>query len=147
MSIGRRDYILRMIEQIAESLARIAGLRKGGDLDEAARLLGETADGIFGSMRSALDRLDAASAARLLSTREKIRAYAALTAEGAAIHEARGDAAKARVKRRRALELYLEAQQGEPIVDPRTRAAIDALRAGVDEAKLGARHREALARL
>lgn len=147
MSIARRDYILRMIEQLADVLARAMGLRRGGKLDEAERLVRETADGIFGSTRGMLDALDAASAATLLSSPEKTRAYAALTAEMAEIHEARGQAAKARVVRRRALELYLESARGAGQIDERTREAITALRAGVDEAKLGARYRDALGRL
>lgn len=147
MSIARRDYVLRMIEQLSAAMARVVGLRTSGKLDEAERLLRETAGGIFGPMRDMLDALDAASAAMLLSSPEKTRIYAELTAEMAEIHAARGAAVKARAGRRRALELYLLALPGEGEIDHRTREAIGALRAGVDEARLDARYREALARL
>lgn len=147
MSIARRDYIVRMIEQFAETLGRILGARKRGDLDEAERLLRESADGIFGSTRSMLDALDPASASALLGSPEKTRIYAALTAEEAEILAARGNAPKARTAHRRALELYLESVRGPSAIDPRTREAITALRGDVDEERLGARYREQLARL
>lgn len=147
MSIARRDYILRMIEQFAQAMARAMGARRSGDLDEAELVVRETADGIFGPMRSMLDALDPLSAATLVADAEKTRVYAALTAEEAEIREARGDAPKARAARRRALELYLEVARGERAIEPRTRDAIAALRGGVDEARLGARYREQLGRL
>lgn len=147
MSIGRPDYILRIIEQFAQALARILETRKSGDLDEAERLLRETADGIFGATRSMLDALAPSSAATLLSDRNKTQIYAALTAEEAEIRALRGDDAKARAGRRRALELYLEAVRGAPEIDPLAREAIAALRTGVDEERLSARYREQLARL
>ncbi len=147
MSIARRDYILRIIEQFAQALARIMGARRSGNLDEAARLLKETADGIFGSTRSMLDALEPASAATLLSSADKTRIYAALTAEEAELAAARGDAAKARAARRRALELYLEAVRGAQAIEPETREAMAALRGEVDESRLGARYREQLQRL
>jgi Family of unknown function (DUF6483) len=146
MSIARRDYILRLIEQFAEMLARIVGLRKAGQLDEAQKLASETADGIFGSLRAMIDQVDASTAAGLLSAREKIAVYAALTAEEAEIVALKGDARKAHARRRRALELYLEASRlGE--LDDHSRADIEVLRQVVDVSRLETRYRELLGRL
>jgi hypothetical protein len=146
MSIGRRDYILRLIEQFAEVIARIVGLRKSGKLDEAQKLASETADGIFGSLRSMIDKMDAGSAAGLLGAHEKIAIYAALTAEEAEIAALKGDVRRTQSRRRRALELYLEASRlGE--LDAHSRANIEALRQSVDVLRMETRYRELLERL
>lgn len=146
MSIAQRDYIMRLIEQFAQVLARLTGLRKAGKLDEAQKLVDETANGIFGSLRAMIDQVDASTAAGLLGAREKIAVYAALTAEGAEIAQSRGDARKAQARRRRALELYLEASRlGEIGGDDRAR--IESLVQSVDRERLDARYRELLERL
>lgn len=146
MSIARRDYILRLIEQFVEMLARIVGLRKAGKLDEAEKLARETADGIFGSLRSMIDGVDSSTAASLLGSREKIVVYAALTAEEAEIAALRGDARKTSNRRRRALELYLEASRlGE--LDEHSRKNVELLRQLVDAQRLESRYCEMLARL
>lgn len=146
MSIARRDYILRLIEQFAEVLARIMGLRKSGKLDEAQKLANETADGIFGSLRAMIDQVDPSTAAGLLGARDKIAVYAALTAEEAEIAALRGDGRRAQTRRRRALELYLEASRlGE--LDAHSLADVEVLRNVVDVARMESRYRELLERL
>src|SRR5690242_12841704 len=146
MSVVRRDYIMRLIEQFAQVLARIMGLRKEGKLDEAQKLVNETADGIFGSLRSMIDKVDASTAAGLLGGREKTAVYAALTAEEAEIAASKGDARKAQARRRRALELYLEASRlGE--LDAHSRENIESLRGLVDLERVDTRYRELLERL
>lgn len=149
MSIRQRDYILRMIEQLAEAIARIAGARGAGKHEEALSLVRETADGILGPLRAMVEQLDSASAAVLLGSAEKVGAYAALTAEEAATHEAAGDARRAGAGYRRALELHLEAARLGEGAEARARAleAAGRLRGKVDERRLGQRYREALAAL
>jgi hypothetical protein len=147
MSMVERDYILRMIQQLTQALARIFGLKRAGKLDEALSVVRATADGIFGPLLRTLDALDAQSAARLLGSREKIAAYAVLTAEEGSIHAQKGDERSSRERSRRALTLYLEAALLGPAINAEERAAIEALRAKVDETRLAPRYREALAAL
>lgn len=147
MSIRQRDYILRMIEQLAEAVGRIAGLRRAGQLDEAELLVRTTADGLLGPMRDMLDRLDAAGAATLLGDHEKIGAYAALCAEQAEILELRGRTAQAPAERRRALELYLEAVSRASEGNPRAQEGARALLGRVDAARLPERYRALAAKL
>ncbi|MGK4007350.1 hypothetical protein WMF31_32310 [Sorangium sp. So ce1036] len=147
MSLRQRDYILRMIEQLAEAIGRIAGLRRAGELAEAHRVLRETADGLFGPMRDMLDRVDAAGAATLLGDHEKIGAYAALCAEQAAILEAQGRGAQAAAERLRALELHLEAVRRAPEDNPRAREGARALLGQVDVTRLPDRYRALAAEL
>lgn len=143
MSITRRDYIVRLIEQFAETLGRVMGLRKSGKLDEAEKLIRATADGIFGSLRSMIDNVDAATAANLLASHEKIVVYAALTLEEAEIAESRGQPAKAASRRRRALELYLEASRLGAL-DAAAQTNVDALRKSIDIADLALRSKRSL---
>jgi hypothetical protein len=147
MSMVERDYILRMIQQLAQALASILGLKRAGKLDEALAAVRSTADGIFGPLLRTVDALDAQSAGRLLGSREKLAAYAALTAEEGSIHALKGDERRARESSRRALMLYLEAALRGSGLSAEDRAAIEALRATVDETRLAPRYREALAAL
>jgi len=146
MSIAQRDYIMRLIAQFAQVLARLLGLRKSGKLDEAQQLLDETANGIFGSLRSMIDQVDASTAAGLLGGRDKVVVYAALTAEEAEIAAARGQTRKTSSRRRRALELYLEASRlGQ--LDETSRAGLMELQRTVNLDELDPRYRELLERL
>ncbi|WP_437677749.1 hypothetical protein [Sorangium sp. So ce131] len=147
MSLRQRDFILRMIEQLAEAIGRIAGLRRAGQLAEAEQLVRATADGLFGPIRDMLDRLDAAGAATLLGDHEKIGAYAALCAEQAAILELRGRGAEALSERRRALLLHLEAVSRAPEGNTRAQEGARALLEQVDVARLPERYRALAARL
>ena len=110
MGMIQRDYVLRLIQQLAQALARIAGLKRSGQLDEALDDVGATLDELLGPLRATLDPIDARSAARLLTDRERIEAYALLTAEEASILELMGDTSRAAHRARRALALLLEAQ-------------------------------------
>jgi hypothetical protein len=130
MSLRQRDYILRMIEQLAQALGALAGLRRAGKHDEAAELWQTTADGLFGPLLPMLDRLDAPSVALLLNDRDKLIAYAALVAERAAISEARGMISSS-ADHRRALALYLEAARSGPL-DARSLADVASLRSKID---------------
>jgi hypothetical protein len=110
MGMIQRDYVLRLIQQLAQALARIAGLKRSGQLDEALDDVGTTLDDLLGPLRQTLDAIDARSAARLLTDRERIEAYALLTAEEASILELMGHRARAGAGAQRALALLLEAQ-------------------------------------
>jgi len=104
----RKDYIERLIERVMQALAQMARLVATGQFDPALELLRRTSAEVLGPMGPLMERLDARSAAELAGRFEidRIRLYAALTCEEAAIHEARGDAARAAACYRRGLELY-----------------------------------------
>ena len=110
MGMIQRDYVLRLIQQLAQALARIAGLKRSGQLDEALDDVGTTLDDLLGPLRQTLDAIDARSAARLLTDRERIEAYALLSAEEASILELIGNTTRAGQRAQRALALLLEAQ-------------------------------------
>src|SRR5579862_5375960 len=104
----RKDYIERLIARVAETLAAIARLARAGEFEPALELLRRTSAEVLGPMGPLMERLDAKSAADLAGRYEidRIRLYAALTCEEGAIHERRGDLARAARCYRRGLELY-----------------------------------------
>src|SRR5205807_510086 len=104
----RKDYIERLIERAAHVLAEVARMVRLGEFEPALALIRRTSAEVLGPMGPLLERLDARSAAELAGRYEidRIRIYAALTCEEGAVHQARGDAAKAEACFRRGLELY-----------------------------------------
>jgi hypothetical protein len=131
VSISERDYILRMIERLGAFLARIMGARRAGDLELARREVGAAMGALFGPLAEMVEKVDAESAASLLGDPEKIRAYASLLAERAAIDDSRAD-------ERRALMLLICAARKTPQerVSGPAREAILALAARVDRERL-----------
>ena len=109
MSVVRRDYIERMIEECAQALIQVVDLVRAGEFDPALLLLHRTVEVVLGPLRPAFERLDVSSAVSLLGPLEldRVRMYAALLGEEAAVRDLRGQAAKADECRRRAIELYV----------------------------------------
>lgn len=105
MSIQERDFILRMIRQLALAIARIAGLRDSGKHEEALKLVRETQDALLGPLQSMLPRLDAASAVVMIGNSEKLEAHIRLLCEEASVHMAMGDKNKAQAILKRAIAL------------------------------------------
>jgi hypothetical protein len=136
----REDFILRMIRQLAEALARIARLRTEGKyeraLDDAGRLYED-----LGVPREVCDVVDTPTLAGLLAHPDKMRALAQVCWEEARIFQASGDPLGAFGRQRRALELFLEARAIQPAADDD--AAILELSRTVDARHLDARYRDA----
>ena len=108
MSIVQRDYIERLIEQVAQAIGQIMELIRAGEFDPALILVNRTRDLVLGPLSPVLERLDAASTVDLVGKHEldRVRMYAALLSEEGAIHELRSHAARAQQCYRHALELY-----------------------------------------
>ena len=110
----REDYLMRQIRQLADAIARIAGLNRCGD-HEAALAAAERAWGeLVGDLPAGMaDAVDSRTLADLLRSPERIRLAADLLGEQAAALAARGDATGAARCERRAAELRLAAQAAE----------------------------------
>jgi hypothetical protein len=108
MSAVQRDYVERMIEQVAQAIGEIVQLIRAGQFDPAMIVVRRTSELVLGRLEPVLERLDAASAVELFGTYEsdRIRMYAALLGEEGTIRELRGEAARAQQCYSRALELY-----------------------------------------
>ena len=105
MSIARKDWLRRLIEQLAQALATIAGLRRSGQLVEAEMALKQAERELLGPLARDAERLDSESLKQLLSADERVRLYAELLIERAELRSLRGDLAGAALDRLRAAEL------------------------------------------
>jgi len=108
-----RDYLMRVIRQLVEAIARMLKLREAGDLEAALRE-GEAAYDLLGVPRELCDVADTPTLAGLLRRPELMRVAAKLFCEEAEIYERQRDPMAAFQRRRRALELTLEAHAVDP---------------------------------
>jgi hypothetical protein len=99
---------MRMIEQCAAAIAEIAALVRAGEFDLALIMVRKTSDLVLGNLGPVFERLEAASLVDLMGKHEldRVRMYAALLAEEAAIREFRREMPRAQYGFSRALDLY-----------------------------------------
>jgi hypothetical protein len=109
----REDFIIRIIRQVIEALARMAGLRTEGDPVAALAAADEAYD-LLGVPRDLAAAVDSATLADLLRHPEKIRAMVRLSQEEAAAYHALRDPLTAAARYRRATELMLELRVRDP---------------------------------
>jgi hypothetical protein len=140
----KRDYMLRVIKQIADLLAVVTRKRQEGDLDGAQRELDAGYRAILG-LDTQMLRLDSRTMSTILSTRERVRGLAALVRADGELQASRGHARLAHARRLRAVELLLEARALFPDGDPECDEGLAALVPGLEPEALSARYRALLA--
>jgi hypothetical protein len=104
----RKDYIERMVEQLAEFLAKLLQLRQEHP-QQAAELVEQACVELLGIEYQALTFADAASAAAILAHPQKVAILAALVQEQGEILGG-GQTPEGRAKLLLALDLYERAQ-------------------------------------
>src|SRR3954471_19760699 len=123
MITSRRDYILRIIDEVGRLLARVVFKRKAGADQEALetivagfeRLLSLPGDQIFSLTPDRhYEMLTGDSGAEPEDTRDKVLLYAALSAEAGAIYAKQGNLPLARATRLSALRFALRARESFP---------------------------------
>ncbi len=142
MSPRSSDYLLRQAEGVAAMLARILGLRAGGNAEEAAAALQDAYGQLLGPRIEILRRVDAGTAASLLGSAGPILAMARLTNEEA---EQESDKERSAALRLRAVQLGLEAAQRDE-GNSEIRGFLDGLAPLVDKSRLTDAQRAALGR-
>lgn len=146
-SSERKDYILRMIEEIRRMLQHLVEKVREGD---AAGALGETQAAIgklLGPVAGIAPRMDSVTAAQMVNDADVLGAWAAVLEGEASVHREAGDDPAASAAARRALEIALEAHLRTVTDQPELLEMIGRLRAAVDPSTLDPRHRDALAEL
>ena len=142
-SSEHEDILLRQLRAVAVILARILGLRQSGQLEEARAALDDAYGLLLDPRDYLVRRVDARTAAQILSAPERIAAYAYLVYEEAALAR---DAAQVTALRQRALELALEAAlRGSE--DARIRELVLEAARSFDARRLGGNHRAALEKI
>lgn len=139
MALVERDWVMRIVKQLVELLARALKLKTEKRFDEAAQTIEGGCAELLGLDFKALALVDSASAAQLLGEVARIRVFARLLEELADVYRLDGDEARARARARHALEMYLEAlirkrDDGESL------AGVARLEPHVDRSMLGDRY-------
>lgn len=106
---SKRDYLLRLIEELQQALATILRHRQEGDGDAGVRAADEAIAKLLGPLAEVATRLDPGSAAQVMGDADRTAAWARLLAAKAAVQRERGDTAVAATEAR-ALALALEAE-------------------------------------
>jgi len=127
MPTYRKDYIERMIEQLADALAAIVKARKEQKHEQSLALIRDASLSVLGMDYSALTMVDAASSAELLGHSQKVKALAKLVTEEAEVIAARGEPLRSTGKLEHALALLYEAQKLQKGPDPDCEEQIRAL--------------------
>ena len=110
----REDYIIRLIKQLADFVARIAGYRQAGEFERAQAEIERARDELLGFPPGLVDAIDTETIVSLLRHPAKLRAAARLFWEEGLVLRARRDPLTAAARFRRAFELYLEARAIDP---------------------------------
>ena len=139
MGLFERDYVMRIVQQLAELLARVLKLKAAKRYDEAAEAIEAGCPSLLGVDFAAIALVDSSSAAQLLSELSRIRMFARLLEELGDVYALEGNAAKARARDRHALEMYLEVISRKS-GDSEALAGIERLRSRVDATLLTPRY-------
>lgn len=146
----KQDYLLRVIEQLGVAWAgvlRLAGLRQGGQYEDAGQTIDQLLRQFLGLNSGALE---AASAAELIGlvrlgsdagmgegvVAEKLLLLGAILREQAELHEAQGEADAAALSGLKALQISLTVVVEEGLNDERAVAAVAPLLDKLDEYEL-----------
>src|SRR5262245_54866277 len=113
----QEDYILRVIQQLVDAIARIAGLNRRGDHARALAETGQAWGKLLDAPRELIDAVDTPTLAEMLRYPHAMRAAAQLFHEEGHALAGQGDLLRAAIRYRRAMELLLEARAIEPSKD------------------------------
>jgi len=130
-----RDYLMRMISQLSAVLARILFAKNAQNYAEALRITQNAYDQLFGLNGELVKHLDAATLARLLGDKEKIKALAGLLREEGEILHLQNQPAAGNEKFGKALALYQEALRLTTSAEPDCQQAIFELQAKLANAE------------
>jgi hypothetical protein len=106
---SRDDWLLRELKLLGAVLARMLGLKNGGQVQEALQTLDDAESELLGPHADVATRVDSATAAHILSAPQRIAAWARLLHERADLLRFAGDEARAALVDQRAAELAAQA--------------------------------------
>jgi hypothetical protein len=111
MGITQRDYVLRVIEQLAQVVERVAEYVTKHEYEPALGAVNEAERALLGDQVGSLHKLDATSATLFLHNPERARGWALLVAQRAYLFGLMERPEEARAEARRAEALYAAAER------------------------------------
>src|SRR3712207_103922 len=99
----RDDFLLRVIRQVMEVIARAVGLKREGLYDEALLEIDAASGELLGPAATAVPLVDPTTAAQMIGHPERILAYAHLLAERGDVQRLQGREGHAALDEARAL--------------------------------------------
>lgn len=144
MALVQRDYIRRLIEQVARAIAALRKRRDEGDLPGARREVHQTVLELLGTGASMALMADSRTAAHLVSDPRRLRLWCRLLHEDRELLQLMGRPAEAAALDRRIVELLLESWAREPEWDDETRTVFAEARALGGDRLLDAAYRAQL---
>ena len=102
---AREDYVIRMIREAVQTLARLAGLRREGQFATARDEIARTKRLLGGDAVPMLDRIDVDTVVHLLADPRRALTYAQLLDEEAALERSAGNEPRATWARDRAVAI------------------------------------------
>lgn len=106
---SRDDWLLRELKMLGAVLARMLGLKNGGQVQEALQTLDDAEGELLGPQGDVVTRVDSATAAHILAHPQRIAAWARLLHERADLLRLAGNDTHAALVDQRAAELAAEA--------------------------------------
>lgn len=123
-----RDYIMRMIAQLAAVMAKILGAKSAQNYAEARQIAQNAYAQLFGLNGELVEHLDAPTLALLVGGKEKIKALAALLREEGEILHLQGNPSESNKKFEKSLALYQEALRLSASGDAECETAMEAIK-------------------
>mgnify|MGYP006995574687 FL=1 len=112
------DYIMRMIQMIGEVILAAIKLRKTGHISEADQTLKDALLTIMPDHADLVDMVDEKTAVSLLGNAQLVEVYAELLLERAEIKIALNAIDEAERLQSRALKVFMNVFQSEPVLSP-----------------------------
>jgi len=112
--VFRQDYLMRLVQQLAEAIRRISGLNRSGHHDAALAAADQQWGELLDAPRALIDAVDTPTLAAMLRDPAKLRAAAKLCHEEGRALAGKDCPAHAQRRYRRALELMLELRAAGP---------------------------------
>lgn len=143
----REDYVLRLIRQATQLLARVLKLKDEQRLEEAKTTLEQAFEALLGPDRAWLREVDTGTVATMLDDPEAMRLLARLTVTEAALLESQGKLLLAHHKGQWALALLLEAQARSVKPSAELRAEVKQLEGALSARQVAGAYGEVVERL
>ncbi|MBA3455879.1 MAG: hypothetical protein H0T42_22470 [Deltaproteobacteria bacterium] len=113
----RSDYLMRLLRQLVDFIARIAGYNRRGEHDKALAEAARAWDDLLDVPRELVDVTDTPTLASMLREPQMMRAAAQILIEEGKAFAGKSDPMTAALRYRKALELYIEARAIAPEAD------------------------------